>query len=170
MSIHNLQLSTIQHANKCHMSTYETVYTLERQTAERLEYVGFYNTSHHDRSLHQHRVIFVERSSTVPTISISGNFSLRYTDIQEHVQMLTYNILQSAQVFGGGGTAAAVDHDPYSDSLVLYMPYVRSSLGKRAFIGPRLWNVLPPYTRNSSYLPIFRSRLKTHLFKIAFPP
>ena len=52
------------------------------------------------------------------------------------------------------------------------IPYVRSSLGKRAFsvIGPRLWNSLPPDTRNSSSLPIFRSRLKTHLFKIAFPP
>ena len=58
-----------------------------------------------------------------------------------------------------------------SDSLVLSIPYVRSSLGKRAFsvIGPRLWNSLPPDTRNSSSLPIFRSRLKTHLFKIAFP-
>ena len=59
-----------------------------------------------------------------------------------------------------------------SDSLVLSNPYVRSSLGKRAFsvIGPRLWNSLPPDTRNSSSLPIFRSILKTHLFKIAFPP
>ena len=59
-----------------------------------------------------------------------------------------------------------------SDSLVLSIPYVRSSLGKRAssVIGPRLWNSLPPDTRNSSSLPIFRSRLKTHLFKIAFPP
>ena len=59
-----------------------------------------------------------------------------------------------------------------SDSLVLSIQYVRSSLGKRAFsvIGPRLWNSLPPDTRNSSSLPIFRSRLKTHLFKIAFPP
>ena len=28
----------------------------------------------------------------------------------------------------------------------------------------------PPDTRNSSSLPIFRSRLKKHLFKIAFPP
>ena len=39
------------------------------------------------------------------------------------------------------------------------------SLGKRAFsvIGPRLWNSLPPDTRNSSSLPIFCSRLKTHL-------
>ena len=59
-----------------------------------------------------------------------------------------------------------------SDSLVLSIPFVRSSLGKRAFsvIGPRLWNSLPPDTRNSNSLPVFRSRLKTHLFKIAFPP
>ena len=59
-----------------------------------------------------------------------------------------------------------------SDSLVLSIPYVRSSLGKRTFsvIGPRLCNSLPPDARNSSSLPIFRSRLKTHLFKIAFPP
>ena len=59
-----------------------------------------------------------------------------------------------------------------SDSLVLSIPYVRSSLGKRAFsvIGPRLWNSLPPDIRNSNSLPTFRSRLKTHLFKIAFPP
>ena len=43
---------------------------------------------------------------------------------------------------------------------------------KKGFLclGPRLWNSLPPDTRNSSSLPIFRSRLKTHLFKIAFPP
>ena len=34
----------------------------------------------------------------------------------------------------------------------------------------RLWNSLPPDTRNSNSLPTFRSRLKTHLFKIAFPP
>ena len=59
-----------------------------------------------------------------------------------------------------------------SDSLVLSIPYVRSSLGKRAFsvIGPRLWNSLPPDTRNSNSLPTFRSKLKTHFFKIAFPP
>ena len=63
-------------------------------------------------------------------------------------------------------------HDLLIHLIVLSIPYVRSSLGKRAFsvIGPRLWNSLPPDTRNSSSLPIFRSRLKTHLFKTAFPP
>ena len=49
---------------------------------------------------------------------------------------------------------------------------VRTSLGKRAFsvIAPRLWNSLPPDTRNSLSVSTFRSKLKTHLFKLAFPP
>ena len=44
-----------------------------------------------------------------------------------------------------------------SDSLVLSFPYVRSSLGKRAFciIGPRLWNATLHDTRNSTSLPKF---------------
>ena len=58
-----------------------------------------------------------------------------------------------------------------SDSLVLSIPYVRSSLGKRAFsvIGPRLWNSLPPDTRNSSSLPIFRSRAQNPPLQNCFP-
>ena len=36
-------------------------------------------------------------------------------------------------------------------------------------IAPRLWNSLPPDTRNSLYLSTFRSRLKTHLSKLASP-
>ena len=59
-----------------------------------------------------------------------------------------------------------------SDSSVLSIPYVRTSLSKRAFsvIAPRLWNSLPPDTRNSLSVSAFRSKLKTHLFKLAFPP
>ena len=34
---------------------------------------------------------------------------------------------------------------------------------------PRLWNSLPPDTRNSLSVSTFRSKLKTHLFKLAFP-
>ena len=58
-----------------------------------------------------------------------------------------------------------------SDSSVLSIPYVRTSLDKRAFsvIAPRLWNSLPPDTRNSLSVSTFRSKLKTHLFKLAFP-
>ena len=53
-----------------------------------------------------------------------------------------------------------------SDSSVLSIPYVRTSLGKRAFsvIAPRLWNSLPSDTRNSLSVSTFRSKLKTHLF------
>ena len=35
---------------------------------------------------------------------------------------------------------------------------------------PRLWNSLPPDTRNSLSVSTFRSKLKNHLFKLAFPP
>ena len=63
-------------------------------------------------------------------------------------------------------------HDFLIHLLFPFHMTVRSSLGKRAIsvICPGLWNSLPPDTRNSFPLPIFRSRLKTHLFKIAFPP
>ena len=58
-----------------------------------------------------------------------------------------------------------------SESSVLSIPYVRTSLGKRVFsvIAPRLWNSLPPDTRNSLSVSTFRSKLVTHLFKSAFP-
>ena len=89
--------------------------------------------------------------------------------------LLTYKTLTNQQptyLYNGLSFPSHSVSTRSSDSLVLSIPYVRSSLGKRAFsvIGPRLWNSLPPDTRNSSSLPIFRSRLKTHLFKIAFPP
>ena len=89
--------------------------------------------------------------------------------------LLTYKTLTNQQLTYLYNSLSFPSHSVStrsSDSLVLSIPYVRSSLGKRAFsvIGPRLWNSLPPDTRNSSSLPIFRSKLKTHLFKIAFPP
>ena len=89
--------------------------------------------------------------------------------------LLTYKTLTNQQPTYLYNSLSFLSHSVStrsSDSLVLSIPYVRSSLGKRAFsvIGPRLWNSLPPDTRNLSSLPIFRSRLKTHLFKIAFPP
>ena len=89
--------------------------------------------------------------------------------------LLTYKTLTNQQPTNLYNSLSFPSHSVStrsSDSLVLSIPYARSSLGKRAFsvIGPRLWNSLPPDTRNSSSLPIFRSRLKTHLFKIAFPP
>ncbi|XDV51162.1 hypothetical protein PO909_020089, partial [Leuciscus waleckii] len=47
----------------------------------------------------------------------------------------------------------------------------RRTLGDRAFAitAPTLWNSLPTSIRNSDSLPNFKSVLKTHLFKLAFP-
>ena len=96
--------------------------------------------------------------------------------IDYKVCLVTYKILKNQQPTYLYNSLSFPSHSVStrsSDSLVLSIPYVRSSLGKRAFfsvIRPRLWNSLPPDTRNSNSLPTFRSRLKTHLFKIAFPP
>jgi Reverse transcriptase (RNA-dependent DNA polymerase) len=58
------------------------------------------------------------------------------------------------------------------DALCLQIPFARTSLGKRAFsvAGPRLWNSLPVSVRSADSLSTFRSRLKTYLFWIAYPP
>ena len=44
-------------------------------------------------------------------------------------------------------------------------------LGRMDFFGfaPILPNFLPPNIRNSSFLPIFRSKLKIHVFKLVLP-
>ena len=89
--------------------------------------------------------------------------------------LLTYKTLQIQQPTYLYNSISFPSHSlstRSSDSSVLYIPYVRTSLGKRAFsvIAPRLWNSLPPDTRNSLSVSTFRSKLKTHLFKLAFPP
>ena len=88
--------------------------------------------------------------------------------------LLTYKTLQIQQPTYLYNSLSFPSHSlstRSSDSSVLSIPYVRTSLGKRAFsvIAPRLWNSLPPDTRNSLSLSTFRSKLKTHLFKLAFP-
>lgn len=58
-----------------------------------------------------------------------------------------------------------------SSSIHLTVPSARlSTMGSRAFSrsAPQLWNSLPPDIRNIDSLPLFKSRLKTHLFKIAY--
>ena len=59
-----------------------------------------------------------------------------------------------------------------SDATTLTLSRTRTTLGKRAFsvVGPRLWNSLPPSVHSAESLMIFRSRLKTYLFSVAFPP
>ena len=58
-----------------------------------------------------------------------------------------------------------------SRSINLSVPRSRTSTyGDRSFacVSPRLWNKLPDFIRYSETLDSFKTRLKTHLFKIAF--
>ena len=75
--------------------------------------------------------------------------------------LLTYKTLQIQQPTYLYNSLSFPSHSlstRSSDSSVLSIPYVRTSLGKRAFsvIAPRLWNSLPPDTRNSLSLSTFR--------------
>ena len=59
-----------------------------------------------------------------------------------------------------------------SDTLLLKQPAFisKATLGDRSFTwaAPKLWNVLPFEVRDSKSLDIFKSKLKTHLFRLAF--
>ena len=55
-----------------------------------------------------------------------------------------------------------------STGRLLDVPRTRTSTyGNRAFstIGPRLWNSLPPDLKSASSVNVFKTNLKTHLFK-----
>lgn len=59
-----------------------------------------------------------------------------------------------------------------SNKILLQVPRSRLKLkGDRAFAvaAPCLWNQLPPDITSASSLSIFKSRLKTHFYSIAFP-
>ncbi len=59
-----------------------------------------------------------------------------------------------------------------ANKALLHVPRSRLKLkGDRAFAvaAPRLWNQLPPDIRSASSLFIFKSRLKTHFYSLAFP-
>ena len=59
----------------------------------------------------------------------------------------------------------------FSDRHLLNVPKTnKKTYGDRAFsaAGPRLWNSLPLDLKISPSVSIFKSRLKTHLFKLAF--
>lgn len=55
---------------------------------------------------------------------------------------------------------------------ILSVPRVKTKTGSRAFSvsAPVLWNCLPLSVRSAESTAIFRKRLKTHLFDLAFPP
>ena len=59
-----------------------------------------------------------------------------------------------------------------SDTLLLKQPAFisKAALGDRSFTwaAPKLWNVLPFEVRDSKSLDILKSKLKTHLFALAF--
>uniref|UniRef100_A0A1A8M9M8 Uncharacterized protein n=1 Tax=Nothobranchius pienaari TaxID=704102 RepID=A0A1A8M9M8_9TELE len=58
-----------------------------------------------------------------------------------------------------------------SSSIHLSVPPFRLvTMGSRAFSrsAPQLWNSLPPDLRNIDSLTLFKTRLKTHLFRLAF--
>jgi len=46
-----------------------------------------------------------------------------------------------------------------------------ASVGDRSFasVGPKLWNSLPDDITSASSLPVFRKKLKTHLFQQSYP-
>lgn len=59
-----------------------------------------------------------------------------------------------------------------SSSLQLQIPAFRlSTIGKRSFscAASSFWNSLPHFVQSSPTLPIFRRRLKTHLFRLSYP-
>ena len=63
--------------------------------------------------------------------------------------------------------------NPIHNKGLLHIPRSRlQQKGDRAFTvaAPRLLNQLPPDIRDAPSIYAFKSRLKTHLFNLAFPP
>ena len=58
----------------------------------------------------------------------------------------------------------------FNHSIHLVEPRVLTAIGERAFqkCGPKLWNGVPASIKDCSTLDGFKSKLKTHLFEIAF--
>ena len=59
-----------------------------------------------------------------------------------------------------------------NNEILLSVPRVKTMTGARAFssCAPTLWNRLPLSVRSSDTVSVFRKRLKTHLFGLAYPP
>ena len=101
-------------------------------------------------------------------LNTSHQYSKNYIGFQSNNAsitncLLTYKTLQIQQPTYLYNSLSFPSHSlstRSSDSSVLSIPYVRTSLGKRAFsvVAPRLWNSLPPDIRNSLSLSTFRSK------------
>ena len=88
--------------------------------------------------------------------------------------LLTYKALQTSQP---QYLKSMLNHPKHSHSTrsansLLDVPRTNNEIGKRAFsvAGPKVWNSLPLSVRTANSLSTFKSRLKTHLFLLAFPP
>ena len=57
-----------------------------------------------------------------------------------------------------------------SDNTILVVPRTQRAAGSRAFTNcaPQMWNELPKNLRDSQSLSVFKSNLKTHLFRICY--
>ena len=59
-----------------------------------------------------------------------------------------------------------------SNSNLLFVLSVKTNVGTRAFsrAAPTLWNSLPVSVKFVGNITTFHLKLKTHLFKLAYPP
>ena len=61
---------------------------------------------------------------------------------------------------------------PSSNSNLLFVPSVKTNVGTRAVLvaALTLWNSLPVSVKSVGNIATFHCKLKTHLFKLAYPP
>lgn len=103
--------------------------------------------------------------------------NLHWLPIEQRIKFKTSLLVYKALHFGQPHYLKSMlnlpkhSHSTRSSTL-LNIPRTNTELGKRAFsvAGPKTWNSLPLSVRNSTSINMFKSRLKTHLFLLAFPP
>ena len=71
---------------------------------------------------------------------------------------------------GPGYLAELLRYDNCTHVTRLVEPLARTHYGDRAFSksGPKLWNKLPLNLKDCRSLNVFKSKLKTHLFRAAY--
>ena len=93
---------------------------------------------------------------------------IQYDTWSDHIGMLTYMALPHH--VPADFEARRRLRSASSSSLVVRRTRL-STIGDRAFpvATARIWNGLPPHVTSASLLPVFRRRLKKHLFRRCFP-
>jgi len=97
--------------------------------------------------------------------------------IQYKIALLAYKVLHGMAPSYLGPFVCAADIPSRralrsaSSSRLVAPTFKRSALGDRTFevSGSRMWNELPEDVATAPSLPIFRRRLKTHLFQQSYP-